>query len=134
MARARLRTAGKLAAACLAVCVVGAVQGNGNAVYAQGSGTAKIHFLTFEGNTEGVLLESRDANGNPVFGMVDSGEDWDYPDGSDQRYPLRSGIVTNEGYDQEVRDYLTKMGVNKDNFQFYIAPIRTVITSGRQIL
>ena len=121
MARARLRTAGKLAAACLAVCVVGAVQGNGNAVYAQGSGTAKIHFLTFEGNTEGVLLESRDANGNPVFGMVDSGEDWDYPDGSDQRYPLRSGIVTNEGYDQEVRDYLTKMGVNKDNFQFYIA-------------
>ena len=112
---------GKLAAACIAVCVAGAVQGNGNAVYAQGTGTAKIHFLTFEGNTEGVLLESRDANGNPVFGMINSGEDWDYPKGDNARYPLRSGIVINEGYDQEVRDYLTKMGVNKDNFQFYIA-------------
>lgn len=112
---------GKLAAACIAVCVAGAVQGNGNAVYAQGTGTAKIHFLTFEGNTEGVLLESRDANGNPVFGMINSGEDWDYPKGDNARYPLRSGIVINEGYDQEVRDYLTKMGVNKDNFLFYIA-------------
>ena len=112
---------GKLAAACIAVCVAGAVQGNGNAVYAQGTGTAKIHFLTFEGNTEGVLLESRDANGNPVFGMINSGEDWDYPKGDNARYPLRSGIVINEGYDQEVRDYLTKMGVNKHNFQFYIA-------------
>lgn len=110
-----------LAAACIAVCVAGAVQGNGNAVYAQGTGTAKIHFLTFEGNTEGVLLESRDANGNPVFGMINSGEDWDYPKGDNARYPLRSGIVINEGYDQEVRDYLTKMGVNKHNFQFYIA-------------
>ena len=112
---------GKLAAACIAVCVAGAVQGNGNAVYAQGTGTAKIHFLTFEGNTEGVLLESRDANGNPVFGMINSGEDWDYPKGDNARYPLRSGIVINEGYDQEVRDYLTKMGVKKHNFQFYIA-------------
>ena len=81
---------------------MGTLEGKAEPVYAETSGIAKIHFLTFNGDSEGVLLESRDANGNPVFGMVDSGEDWDYPDGSDPKYPLRSGIVTNAGYDEKV--------------------------------
>ena len=112
---------GKLAAICSALCIAGALQGNSaDTVYAQGSGVARIHFLAFSQSTEGTLLESRDADGNPIFGMIDSGEDWDYPDGSDPRYPLRSGIVTDDGNDEEVVNYLRKLGVNKDNFLFYI--------------
>ena len=102
----------KILAACLVAMASVAVYGG----EAEAAGETKIHFISLDSTTDAILLES-----NGHFGMVDSGEDWDYPDGSDQRYPLRSGIVTNEGYDQEVRDYLTKMGVNKDNFQFYIA-------------
>lgn len=30
--------------------------------------------------------------------MIDTGEDFDYPDGSDLKYPLRSGIITNRNY------------------------------------
>ena len=99
---------------------MGTLEGKAEPVYAETSGIAKIHFLTFNGDSEGVLLESRDANGNPVFGMVDSGEDWDYPDGSDPKYPLRSGIVTNAGYDEKVVSYLKELGVNSENFLFYI--------------
>ena len=119
-ANAVRRNAGKLTAVCFALCIAGAMQGNPDTVYAQGSGVARIHFLAFNKDTEGVLLESRDANGNPVFGMVDSGEDWDYPDGSDPRYPLRSGVITDDGSDEEVVSYLRKLGVNQDNFLFYI--------------
>lgn len=85
------------------------------------TGTAKIHVLTLPGNTTAVLLESKDKYGQKVFGMVDSGEDWDYPDGSDERYPKRSGIITNEGYDQEVLDYLDSVGVTSYNLEFYVA-------------
>lgn len=120
IANAVRRNAGKLTAVCFALCIAGAMQGNPDTVYAQGSGVARIHFLAFNKDTEGVLLESRDANGNPVFGMVDSGEDWDYPDGSDPRYPLRSGVITDDGNDEEVVSYLRKLGVNQDNFLFYI--------------
>lgn len=41
-----------------------------------------IHFLTLDANGDAILLEC-----NGKFGMVDSGEDSDYPDGSDSRYP-----------------------------------------------
>ncbi len=111
---------GKLAAVAAALCIAGALQGGtAETVYAQG-GVAKIHFLAFGRSTLGILLESRDDSGNPIYGMVDSGEDWDYPDGSDPKYPLRPGVVTDEGNDEEVMSYLKKMGVNKDNFLFYI--------------
>ena len=56
--------------------------------------TAKIHILTLDSGSNAIVLESVDDNGQKIFGMVDSGEDWDYPDGSDPRYPLRSGITT----------------------------------------
>lgn len=111
---------GRLAVGCCVVCILGAAAGKSEVVYASGSGTAKIHFITFDMNTEGVLLESVDADGNRIFGMVDSGEDWDYPDGSDPRYPLRSGIITDKGYDEKVVEYLRSMGVNENNFYFYI--------------
>ena len=61
------------------------------------------------------MLES-----NGHFGMVDFGEDWDYPSGSTgSKYPYRYGITTNEGYEQQVIYYLKQLGVEK--LDFYIA-------------
>ena len=64
------------------------------------------------GVTDAILLES-----DGHFGMVDSGEDWDYP--NSEQYPLREGITINEGYEQQVIHYLRTMGVKK--LDFYIA-------------
>lgn len=83
--------------------------------------TAKIHILNLNSGSDAIVLESVDSNGQKIFGMVDSGEDWDHPDGSDPRYPLRSGITTNLGYDEEVLSYLNSLGVTSDNLQFYVA-------------
>lgn len=79
------------------------------------SSSARIHYLTLPSNTEAIVLEC-----NGRFGMVDSGEDKDYPTGKDPRYPKRAGIVTNEGYETEVINYLRSLGVNQKNFEFYI--------------
>ena len=79
------------------------------------AGQARIHYLTLPGSTEAILLEC-----NGQFGMVDSGEDTDYPDGSDPRYPDRPGITKTEGFENEVISYLHKCGVTSDNFEFYI--------------
>ena len=76
---------------------------------------SKIHFLTLPGSTLAVLVES-----NGRFGMIDSGESWDYPDGSNPRYPARSGNTTYIGFDNEVLSYLESVGVTQDNFDFYI--------------
>ena len=73
-----------------------------------------VHFLTLPDNTDAILLEC-----DGKFGMVDSGEDNDYPDGSDSRYPARP-VVKGNGYEDRVIAYLNKLGVNKDNFEFYI--------------
>lgn len=81
----------------------------------QAAQTARIHYLTLPENTVAILLEC-----NGMFGMVDSGEDSDYPDGTDDRYPLRSGITTAAGYEQDVISYMKSVGVTQDNFEFYI--------------
>ena len=65
-----------------------------------------IHILPFAG-TDAIVLES-----NGRFGIVDSGEDSDYPDGSDPRYPLRPGIVKGSGVEDAVVAYLKNLGVN----------------------
>lgn len=79
------------------------------------SDVGKIHFLTLPNNTDAILLEC-----NGKFGMVDSGEDTDYPSGKDSRYPLRNGIVTTWGYEKDVISYMKSVGVTKSNFEFYI--------------
>lgn len=38
--------------------------------------TAKIHILTLDSGSNAIVLESVDDNGQKIFGMVDSGEDW----------------------------------------------------------
>ncbi len=75
----------------------------------------RIHYLTLPDNTEAILLEC-----NGQFGMVDSGEDNDFPTGEDPRYPLRPGIVQGRGYEDDVIAYLNSVGVTQDNFEFYI--------------
>ena len=52
-------------------------------VQAQESSGNKIHFINVqEGGSDAIILES-----NGHFAMVDTGEDYDFPDGSDSRYP-----------------------------------------------
>lgn len=77
-------------------------------------GFAKIHILPFE-YSDAILVES-----DGHFGMVDSGEDNSYPDGSDSRYPLREGITKGGGHEDEVISYLDSVGVTSSNFDFYI--------------
>ena len=71
----------------------------------------KIHFISLYGDTDAILLES-----NGHYGLVDFGEDWEYPDGTDSRYPLRSGITKGVGYEQQVIHYLKSQGVEKLDF------------------
>ena len=78
------------------------------------SADTHIHILPFAG-TDAIVLES-----NGRFGIVDSGEDSDYPDGSDPRYPLRPGIVKGSGVEDAVVAYLKNLGVNSGNLEFYL--------------
>ncbi|MDO5424129.1 MAG: hypothetical protein Q4F41_10420 [Eubacteriales bacterium] len=77
------------------------------------SSKTRIHFICLNGSTDAILLES-----NGLFGMIDSGEDSDYPTGDDPRYPFRSGISTSAGYEDQVIAYLKKVGVTE--LEFYI--------------
>lgn len=83
-------------------------------VEAKEESNTKIHFISLNSTTDAILLES-----NGHYGMVDSGEDWDYPDGSDERYPARDGITKGIGFEQQVIHYLKRLGVEK--LDFYIA-------------
>ncbi|NGM16632.1 MBL fold metallo-hydrolase [Eggerthellaceae bacterium zg-893] len=77
-------------------------------------GPTRIHVLPFE-YTDCIVLESQGR-----FGIVDSGEDSDRPDGSDPRYPDRPGIVHGNGREAEVIAYLEGLGVNETNLEFYL--------------
>lgn len=98
------------------------------AMAAQGS--ASIHVLPFN-YSDAILVES-----DGHFGMVDSGEDSSYPDGSDPRYPLRDGITKGDGHENEVAEYLESAGVTSENFDFYIGthPHSDHIGSASQII
>ena len=81
----------------------------------QAATNAKIHYLTLPDNTLSVLVEC-----NGRFGMIDSGEDSDYPKGNDSRYPARAHITKSAGYENKVISYLRSVGVTTGNFDFYI--------------
>lgn len=52
----------------------------------------RIHFINTKANSgsDAILLES-----NGHYALIDMGEDYDFPDGTDPRYPNRWGISTN---------------------------------------
>ena len=49
----------------------------------------RIHFINTKGasGSDAILLES-----NGHYALIDVGEDYDFPDGTDLRYPSRIGI------------------------------------------
>jgi len=75
----------------------------------------RIHYLGLYGSTDAILLES-----DGHFGVVDSGEDWDYPDGTNTLYKYRKGVTTNLGFEQQVIYYMKSVGVTSRNLDFYI--------------
>lgn len=101
----------KINIAILILCIV--VGSSRTLTEADETGNAKIYFISLYGYSDAILLES-----NGHFGLVDSGEDWDYP--NSLQYPLRSGVATSIGYDQQVIHYLKDVcGVKK--LDFYLA-------------
>lgn len=102
----------------IAVLSSALVLGDYSVAYADSAAKAedeivRVHVLPL--GVDAILVEC-----NGRFGMVDSGEDSDYPDGSDARYPLRNGITIGQGNEDEVLSYLRSIGVSVDNFDFYI--------------
>lgn len=90
---------------------------------------ARIHFINLDANNDAILLEC-----NGAFGMVDSGEDNSYPDGSDKRYPWRAGIVKNGGQGQNVIQYLRSVGVKRLEFYIGTHPHSDHIGNAHQII
>lgn len=83
-------------------------------VQAQESSGNKIHFINVhEGGSDAIILES-----NGHFAMIDTGEDYDFPDGSDSRYPWRQGINTTYKHVLTDRVFrrLKELGVQKLDF------------------
>lgn len=76
-------------------------------------GNDKVHILSLSG-ADCIVVES-----NGHFGIVDAGDDNDYPDGSDPRYPKRANIAL-WGQEDQVRPYLDNLGVNSSNLDFFI--------------
>lgn len=107
--RKKIRSVFLIAALLAVTCMA-------SAFTSKAQGQTRIHFIAIEGQQDAILLES-----NGHFGMVDSGEDTDYPDGSDPRYPgpdSRPKIVTWGGSEAAVINYLRSVGVTK--LDFYI--------------
>ena len=102
----------------ISLALVGAFLGlswYGN-IQAQESSGNKIHFINVqEGGSDAIILES-----NGHFAMVDTGEDYDFPDGSDSRYPWREGIETSYKHVLTDRVFrrLKELGVQKLDFYF----------------
>ena len=76
-------------------------------VFAESS--TKIHIVTVNQSTNAIIVES-----NGRFGMVDSGEDNNYPS-----HP-RSGVTIGRGVENKVKSYMRSLGINSSNFDFYI--------------
>ena len=75
----------------------------------------RIHFINTKANSgsDAILLES-----NGHYALIDMGEDYDFPDGTDTRYPNRWGISINNYQVLEDRliRHLDQLGVKKLDF------------------
>ena len=63
--------------------------------------------------SDAIILES-----NGHYALIDMGEDYDFPDGSNPRYPSRVGISTNNEYVLEDRlfRHMQQLGIKKLDF------------------
>ena len=75
----------------------------------------KIFILSTD-SSDAILVES-----GGWYGIIDGGEDADLPDGSDPRYPVRTGTAAAAGSTTEwLMQYLDDQGVNDTNVAFYL--------------
>ena len=73
-------------------------------------------FVLSSGSSDAILIES-----GGWYGIIDGGEDADLPDGSDPRYPVRSGTAVAEKSTTDwLMGYLDAQGVNDTNVAFYL--------------
>ena len=73
-------------------------------------------FVLSSGSSDAILIES-----GGWYGIIDGGEDADLPDGSDPRYPVRSGTAAATNTSTEwLLTYLDDQGVNETNVAFYL--------------
>ena len=87
-----------------------------NPVHAQEGNGNKIHFINVSPTNLGsdaILLES-----NGHYAMIDTGEDYDFPDDSDSRYPYREGDNTDyrNVMTERVMRHLKNVGVETLDF------------------
>ena len=87
-----------------------------NPVQAQEGNGNKIHFINVSPTNLGsdaILLES-----NGYYAMIDTGEDYDFPDDSDSRYPYREGDNTDyrNVMTERVMRHLKNVGVETLDF------------------
>lgn len=73
------------------------------------AGVVKVHMVTCNQSTNAFILEC-----DGRFAVVDSGEDQDYPANP------RWGVNIGQGIEEKVIAYMHKLGVNGDNFDYYI--------------
>ena len=74
----------------------------------------RIHVITVSSyGSDAIILES-----DGHFAMIDTGEDYEYPDGSNPKYPFRKGITTNPEDITEDRLFskIKELGINKFDF------------------
>lgn len=102
-----------LSAVLLSATIIHAQTVNADTISA-GAGN-RIHFINTKANSgsDAILLES-----NGHYALIDMGEDYDFPDGTDTRYPNRWGISTNNYQVLEDRliRHLDQLGVKKLDF------------------
>ncbi|MGN0343303.1 MAG: MBL fold metallo-hydrolase [Roseburia sp.] len=77
---------------------------------------SRIYFYNVVGtsdySSDAILIES-----NGHFGLVDCGEDLDYPNGSNPKYPARNGIATQAYADpQDLINFISSKGVTELDF------------------
>lgn len=78
-------------------------------------GPTRIHVIATQAS-DAILLESKG-----VFGMIDGGEGYGAPDGSDPRYPLRYAVIpASSGETDFVLGYMSNHGVTSSNLAFYL--------------
>ena len=88
---------------------------NMNTISANEHSINRIHFINTKGNSgsDAILLES-----NGHFALIDTGEDFDFPDGTNPLYPIRTGNTT-QNYkvlEDRVFRHLKNVGVEKLDF------------------